>query len=798
MLVVALAVTSARAQVTEPQVQALENQLSQLEGEMGRVEALWAGPVDLTTNASFEERLSQGELYYILNMYEQASLVLYGAVSPPDRGGRVDASLVNRPGYLDGMYQLAESLLALGNYAGARAYFEQLLKLPGHSYRGRAITALMEISTKLRDYSKLDEYYEQFRAASGGDIPGEIRYLHGKSLLIARRDQAALDELSSVAKGNSHYLRAQYMMAAVLVRQAGSRGVGGELADEQRQKLESALELFTRITKDKAIAREDKQVIELAHLARGRIFYELDRLVEAIDAYQYIPWDSPVLPTMLYEATWTYVRRGQLALYDETLTEAERRKKALDEYELALQQLDDLRALEPEGERAAEIELLAGNLRIQRGEFTEAEILFEDLRKKWWPVDAQLSTLMSDPSRRDRVLDDILAMEAGGLAVDSQLPPLAARRAASDDDVRDAIRVFREIQLSREEILATEKMLAKLEALVTSENRAERFPQLRTMLSRALTLENNVLGLRGQAADLQVQSASSLSADLRGRLEQLRAQRTELQQKVESLPTTGEALEERRSDFDKGFARLDQELHNKSLELNALRAQLNALDLLYTQAQGTAATAPQALDNTKRKLQELRAIVEDLEKQERTIQQEIDGARLSTTMSGGQGASERDLREALQRILDEEKALLSSLTGPLADRIRAADGRAARLRERNKQFLARLYRAVDEHVASIKRVIDEERRNLTIYAGLIEQVDQDASSIREIATTIALEHVRADLHDIVVRSDVGLIDVSFAKKQLETEKIGRLQRAKTLELTELNQAYADLNRDELQ
>jgi hypothetical protein len=55
---------------------------------------------------------------------------------------------------------------------------------------------------------------------------------------------------------------------------------------------------------------------------------------------------------------------------------------------------------------------------------------------------------------------------------------------------------------------------------------------------------------------------------------------------------------------------------------------------------------------------------------------------------------------------------------------------------------------------------------------------------------------RAEVHDIVVRADVGLIDTAFARKQRETEKIGRLQRQRAAELTDLNQAYADLTADE--
>lgn len=790
--------TPSWAQLDDTNVSALDADVQRLEGEMGRIESLWAGPIDLTTQAGLDERLSQGELYFLLKMYEQASLSLYGAISPPDTAQPIDDEFLKQPGYVDGIYQLAESLYELRNYTGARIYFEQLLTIDGHSYQARAITALMDIGTRLRDNTQLQNYYAQFMAISGGTVPGEVRYLYGKALLLTGLGDAAAAELAQIPEGDAHYLRAQYILGAAMVRLAGERGQTGEYGREQRAKLEEALTVFTRISGATPIAGEDKEVIELAHLARGRLFYELDLLQEALDAYQYVSWDSSQLETMLYEATWTYVRRGQIALADESLTTVERETKAQAEYQLALQQLADLQALEPEGERGAEIELLAGNLRMQRAEFGEADKIFATLSERWGPIDEQLSGIMDDPTRRDRVLDDILAMEDGALSVESALPPLAARRAAEDADVQDAIRVFRDIHNGKQEIKATEKMLEKLESLISSENRAERFPQLRTMLSRSLTLENNIISARARASDLLSTAAGGLSPEIQSRLNTLQEQRQSLQAKVASLPTSGAALQKRSDGFTAGYQKLDQSLHEKNLVLNGMRAQLNALDTFFADAGGNSATAPQAMQNTKRQLQELSSVVITLEEASQNIRNEIEAMRTGTTLSGGQGAGEQDLRERLQRVIEAETALLSQVVGPLADQVRKLDSRATKLRERNQEFLDRLYRTVDDHVASIQRVINDERNNLARYASQIEAVSNEAEAVRAGAATEALEHVREKLHDIVVRSDVGVIDVAFARKQRETEKIGRMQRAKSKELTELNQAYADLTRDEAQ
>lgn len=752
----------------------IEATLLQLDGEMSRIEQAYEGNVDLSPQATYEERLNQGELFFVLQMWDQAATVLYGAVLPENAGNL---------GYDEGLYQLAESLYQIGNYAGARTYFSSILSTPEAKHKNFAIQRLVAIAEKLRDFSMLDEHYRAYVQQSGGDVPSEIRYLRGKSLFLARRDREAVDALAGIPKGDPHYLRAQYLAAATKVRALD---------------LEAALADFTELAKVAPVAPEDRVVMELVHLARGRLLYELDRLNEAVDAYQFIQWDSDQLTTMLYEVTWTYVRRGQNALSDESLTEYERKKKANEEYTLALRQLEDLRALEgTETTRAADVTLLMGSLRLQQGSYDNADVVFEEVLAEYGRADAKLGELMADAVKRERIIQDILAMEGGALTVETELPAVAARRAAENPEVANAVRVFREIQQSREEIAAAEKMVVKLEALITSENRAELFPELHEGLTRSLGLNNNVLAARARLADLQHAALGEVPDEQLARLEDLKARRLALATKVASLPTTGEAFSERKSRFDDGFGQLERSLHEVSLLIQQKRAQLTAIDLLYSQSTKATDTAPQALENQKRKIKEFLVIIDSWEEERDRIAQALEEAKASTTLSGGKGASERDLRAAYEEALDDENQLLAELvSGAEIDRIRAADRRAAALHERSVKFLMALNAVVDAHVAGVRELIDAERENLRRYAGDVEGVNTAATDIRDEATRVALDHVRAEVHDIVVRADVGIIDTAFARKQRETEKIGRLQRQKSEELTDLNQAYADLTKDE--
>jgi tetratricopeptide (TPR) repeat protein len=582
--------------------------------------------------------------------------------------------------------------------------------------------------------------------------------------------------------GDGYHLRAQYLIGALQTRS---------------DKLEEALVTFEALRDATPVAPNDNKVLELSHIARGRLLYELDRMNEAVDAYQYIPWSSGYLTTMLYEVTWTYVRRAQLIRRDEELSEVDRKERALADYELALDQLQDLRLLEPDSTRAADFTLLAGSLRLQRGEFDEAGTVFEEVLAKYAAADGKLTAIMKDAVKRERIIQDILAMEGGALSIESDMPSVAARRAADNDEVANAVRVFRDLETSRSEIDAAEKMLVKLESLLTSDTRAELFPDLREALTKAYGIENEVLALRSRLADVLHAIAQKEGARDSAELAAVRQRREELAAKVASMPTSGEGLTQRKERFDAGFERLEGELHKISLEIQGLRAQLNAVDMLYSAQKDSSETTPGELERSKRRIEEFLAIVSSMEEERDRIRAELDEAKLTTTISGGSGASEAGLRAAYKNALDEEQELLRAIgTTPRLQRVRQADARAAKLGERNATFLGRLNSVVDRHVGEMRQALDMERENLRVAAQELDNVKVAAQDIRDVATTVAIDHVRAEVHDIVVRADVGLIDTAFARKQRETEKIGRLQRQRAAELTDLNQAYADLTADE--
>lgn len=783
-VLVAAAGADAQRAVAGNDVNRLERDVVVAAGELARNEDQYRSVPDLFSSNDRGERVTWGEIYYLTKEYQRASMLLFGAVEPRESD---PTPVEQRPDYADALYYLADSLHLLGNRAAAQGYFEKLLSLRGHGHHEQAILRLMETGDELKRWDDVDRYYKQYLEVAGDNVPGQVRYLRGKSLFLAGKDEAAIDSLRQVPATDAWALRSRYLIGAAYLR---------------LDRMADALTMFEQVAFAKAIAKIDKHVKEMGHLARGRLLYEMDRLTESIDAYQNIDYDSSLLTTMLYEVTWTYVRRGQLELRGtkgDNLTELMRRERAKVEYEKALEQLDDLRALDPDGDKAAEIDILTGNLRLQRNEFLEAEAIFGDVLERHRAADDQLRALMADHSSRERLLADILAMSSGGLTVDSRLPPIASRRASQNEDVAKALKVFKDIQASRDDIHATTRLLEELERQLSPDNpsRTELFKPLQAGVERSLSLQNTLLQLKTDALAME-RALARPSGELAAHLAELRARRVELEQRVANLPRTQDAIAARRQKLNDRLAAIDRAAHLVELEIRQRRAELAAVDFMLSR--DTDSTSVLRSELRKNQLREARAQVEALEARATEIAEHITVVRKEIATAGGRGTGEDALRQAWAASFDEERQLLGQARDPaqasIYSRIDGSVSQIDELLRKNSEFRARLDRIVDERLAGARALLAAEKEALVTYVSALGDIDTRAAAVRDTATAIALDRVSLDLNRIVLRADVGVVDTSFARKQAETEKIGQLQRSKAAELTDLTQAFADLTKDE--
>lgn len=779
VLIASWCAIAASAASAQSDIDRLEKELAVLQGEAGRLEALQNKLPDVFSPIDRTDRTTWGSVYRLAKQYDRAALALFGAI---EAGVGGDDSAESQA---ETLYLLGDSLYELGNPGAARVYFERLLRLPNHTYLDDGILRLMALAADDGRYDDADRYYAQYVAIVGSMVPGQVRYIRARSLFVAQQDAGALEELSRIPSGDRWDLRGRYLRTAILTRQ---------------DKLEEALAIVDAAVQQPAEGQQE--VREILILARARLLYELDRLGESIDAYQEIGLDSPHLAKMLYEVTLTYVRRGQLALRavpGDGFTDMDRRDKARIEYKKALRQLEDLRALDLTGEDA-DSDLLAASLLLQVQDFDGAHERFAEVVARFEAADSDIQRVAADADVRNRIIQDILALERDPRAtLTSPLPGVAVRRAARQRDVARSISAFKSLQHTRDEITELERVLVTLEQIIAADNpaRAEAIQSFQSAVERSQALVNASTSLRVRALAAE-RTLTRLSPEQMLRMEALTRERAELEKRLAAAPQTAEDLIARRARWREQLQMMQQSIHELELTVKRLRAGATATAWLAQQEPGLLpaqrASAQADADAIGKEVVLAEAALEE-------VKREAVAMTKSVATAGGAGSGDEVLRQHLLALIDQERALLraarSASSSSTLDRLDRVDAGGVELLNRTRAFRARIDTVVDDRLSGARETLRVERQALDTYRRSLEGIEANAGDLRAQATAVALDRVRREVSRIVLRGDVGIIDTAFARKQAETETISALQRARSAELTDLTQAYADLTRDEM-
>jgi enamine deaminase RidA (YjgF/YER057c/UK114 family) len=99
---------------------------------------------------------------------------------------------------------------------------------------------------------------------------------------------------------------------------------------------------------------------------------------------------------------------------------------------------------------------------------------------------------------------------------------------------------------------------------------------------------------------------------------------------------------------------------------------------------------------------------------------------------------------------------------------------------------------VDERVAELQETIDRERELLNQRAKTLVALKDDA---KDRATQMAYRQyveVTGEFDQLVLRGDVGLIDVAWQRKEGKTQQIEQVLQERSNQLEELKQSFDEV------
>ncbi|MCC6666758.1 MAG: tetratricopeptide repeat protein [Polyangiaceae bacterium] len=753
-----------------------ESAIAGVEGGVGNVQKAAARATKQKMTPA--QRIAAGDILFRNKDYER-SIEVFSQVVELGRQGRADSAA-----HADGLFYLGESYFKSKQYLSARRAYREILEKssasPYDSYAGRAVSRLVDVSLRTQNYDVLDEVFAKLSSLPTSDSSGSLQYARGKALFAKKDYDAAKASIGNVPTTGAWGLQGQYLLGVILVKQATPAvDPATEKADKETASIvtkgateavpttryAAAIEQFRRVTRMKAETDAQKQVIDLAWMAIGRLFYETDNFLDAADAYSHVDRKSPEFSGMLYELAWVYVRLG--------------------DYQRAQRSLEVLAVTDPDNLRFADGSLLRADLMLRSGQFEKALTLYKSVRSRFDPIREQVTTFLADTQDPaiyyDKLVGEQLGSEKGGLS------PVVIQWAREEAENERAFGMIDDVTASRDLIKKSRRLVSKLNAVLGSGTRMRAFPELIAAMEQALGLLNK----SGQARRTLAQGMDDEAGSASGELEKVRSERRALMKRMDQLPVNPGDFSQREASGEKQWNKVSQRLQQLELESDKLQAIVNGLKRVLKDADKFGVTS----DPTSRQRfqAEITANEKDLGAYKKRIaeyREMVDMGRVQIGFGDQRYVEDDQVRRRFREVFNREVELVAGGADPgaadYARQIQPILRRANTVEDALEQTKGRLEREADAQAQSLREQVEKEAAALDKFAQNLDELDEQA---RLLVGELAMKNfglVRDRLKSIVLRADVGIVQHAWEVREEQLMRVRNLQRERAREEQNLN------------
>lgn len=731
-------------------------QIDSIDSDLGRLESSVLEAEFISSKFSAEERLGDARIAHGLGQYDRASYLFLDVVSRTTPG--------SFPGYREALYLLADSLYQQRNYIGARTYLKQLRVLGAGEYYQEGLGKLLEVAYATNNYDGIENIYNELGSSNK---PG-LAYLRAKTLYEQERYDDAAQAFTQASKDKEFTYKGTYFAGVSLV-EAG--------------KLDEATERFAKIASRLPERVDDYHIYNLGHMALGRVSYEQERYEEALNHYANVDRRDESFISAMYESAWANIQLGK--------------------FEQAQNMIDILITAEPDVDTYTKAMLLGADLAQRNNQYERALAAYETLLERYDPVRTQLFAFAIKHEDLKGYFQGLIREDLS-LQIPEGLPNVRtdfnvmppSEWLTDDEQLKRTRELIDDVSLVRTNLRTAYEDLSLIEARLDSGARLKSFPKLSANMAQVSTLESRLIDVQRGLVDQQAgQIAGRLAGADAASWKEMQAELDVLQARYLDIPQNVEQLQVREELVSGDFKRLRERLNTVGTTLDELKAELSAIET-YMQTQELLLSEEERT-RVEALRTELRNAMDVLSDEEQSLRAEL--AVMRERISGGNtiAGEERALRlkyqEKLAAAADFFTRRRSSAKDPGAlTSVERAQSRIPPITGRIQGFYGKMDGYVGDRttdvrqtVANLKVALDDERAAL----------DEAVTSSRVVAGDLAYRTflTRAYQFDqIVLRADVGKIDVLFTQKESTSEDINELYQKRTDELRALQEAFEDL------
>jgi TolA-binding protein len=713
-----------------------------------------------------EQRLNDGRVLVQLKSYVPASLVLMDVVE----------NHPNHPAVPEALYLLGEALHGAGDYLGARTRFRELLAKAdspaARPYTSRTLGRLIEIAIRTGNFDGIDGYFEQLNRLPSQEVEAAATYFRAKFIYnkavanveVRKRegpidgkvaDAALLMEarqgFEAVGESSPYYGPARYFVGVILA-------LGGQHMQ--------AIEAFQRVIRVPVNTPEQQEIYELSQLALGRLYYETDQLPQAVAAYEAVPRESKFFDSALYEIAWVHIRAKNTGSAEQALA--------------------TLVETAPDSSYVADGIVLRGHLLLRNGAHDQAADVFSNASTGYGPVRDSLNAVVHEHADSGAYFRGLVKDHLDDFSIGTVLPQAAVPFARDEFELERATEVMGEMAALRQLVVETESIIKRFNDALAADNRAAIYPDSRRLRLRTTGILNRATLLRMRL----IGKVTAKSPSVSGELSSVRAERKGLEPQLAKLPTDEIAFAARDKEPLGKYKTLGHQLRGIEAEVYALEARIAAAERFVRESAALRAD-PAGIAAVETELKGHRRAVELYRQALTDAAYTIDAGRIRVGVDDERYMADRAARLRYKTLVDKELGLLRGISSAPAE-IDSEYTRVGAVETKIDAHDQHIDGVLAERTTEIARLLTVEQATLDGHRQHLATLEGEAADTVGGATMIGFDNVRQRLYDVVLRADVGGVDVRWAEREKYRLNVERLTRDRARELEALDNEYNEI------
>jgi tetratricopeptide (TPR) repeat protein len=697
-----------------------------------------------------DRRVLDAQVLFTLKNYEEAATILMDVVE----------KWPNTRAHDDALYLLGESLFQAHDLYSARHYLEMaVVKNDGSRPEQQALQRLVEISLRTGDYEHIDSYLTRLQNVPATNMEPTVPYVRAKYYFFRGRLDDAMAAFGSIPPTNPYYFQSRYFIATIQVKR-------GDLA--------GATVSYDAILKQQAPDDAGQEIQNLARLALARILYERAQLDKSIEMYASIPRKSAYFEDALREQAWAYIKAKQ--------------------WQQAYRALDILLLADPDAADGPELRLLKGNLQLRMSNFYLAQDEFLKVRDEFEPVHRQLQQVIVRSQTDPTYFDTLVGKSLDKFDLSAYVPATAAKWVRAEPDVARMMTLASDVGEMQRDLKDSEKLVERIQRAMQGSGRAGIFPDLAASRTKSVEVSNQVVDIRQRfVGKIRDTLSPALTAEERKKLDMIAINQDGLRRQLTNLPTTESAIKEHERSMKERYAELDREASELNVEIQSLDAQLVAVEQYYRTSRAEQKIRP---EDIQQPVHDMREAIDELRGMHDKLREEIADASREATTAGAAGEAERASTMRLDDLLKEEaqiendaKIRLSGANRAQVDRYDGVLSRCDAIERQLQEFDKRVDGQVDVRLETVRKYLETEKEELANASSKLGSVMDESKSLGGGLAQAMFTRVADKFYDLVVKSDVGSLDVAWGIKDQKTGAVTKFTNQKNLELKALDEDF---------